>query len=77
MATTDKTLVATEPLFIGRARAHNVGDLVPADNVERNGWTDGVASPTSQKGRAALGLPAEATAAEAKAAAEASTAARP
>ena len=35
--------IATTALFVGTARAHNPGDLVPAENVERNGWSDGVA----------------------------------
>lgn len=30
--------VATEELFVGGVRAHNVGDRVPLDNVDRNGW---------------------------------------
>ena len=33
---------ATEPLFLGRARAHNPGDLVPAKYVEKHGWQDKV-----------------------------------
>lgn len=37
------TFIATEELFVGVARAHNVGDEVPAENVERNGWADKVA----------------------------------
>lgn len=37
------TFIATEPLFIDGVRAHNAGDSVPADNVERNGWQDKVA----------------------------------
>lgn len=36
------TFIATEPLFVGRARAHNPGDEVPAENVEKNGWEDKV-----------------------------------
>lgn len=34
--------IAKEDLFIGRARAHQKGDRVPVDNVERNGWQDKV-----------------------------------
>lgn len=40
----EKTYIATEPLFIGTARAHNPGDVVPADNVERYGWHGQVAA---------------------------------
>lgn len=40
----EKTYIATEPLYVGTARAHNVGDVVPADNVERHGWQDSVAA---------------------------------
>jgi hypothetical protein len=39
-----KDKVATQPLFIGRARAHNVGDVVPAENIEANGWEEKVAT---------------------------------
>jgi hypothetical protein len=39
--------IADEPLFIGIARAHNPGDLVPADHVERYGWRDKVHPPES------------------------------
>jgi hypothetical protein len=34
--------IAKEPLFVGTARAHNVGDVVPDENVEANGWQDSV-----------------------------------
>jgi hypothetical protein len=34
--------VAKEPLFIGLARAHNPGDVIPAEKVERFGWHDKV-----------------------------------
>ncbi len=37
-----KYVVAKDELFVGGVRAHNVGDLVPVDNVERNGWADKV-----------------------------------
>lgn len=40
-----KPLIATAPLYVGGFLAHNVGDEVPADNVERNGWQDSVAKP--------------------------------
>ena len=46
--------IATAPLFIGYARAHNVGDVVPDENVERNGWQDGVAREGSKSATAAL-----------------------
>jgi hypothetical protein len=39
--------IAKEPLFIGRSRAHNAGDQVPAKNVERHGWGDKVVKPGS------------------------------
>lgn len=32
--------IAKQPIFIGRARAHNPGDVVPARNVEKHGWHD-------------------------------------
>lgn len=35
--------VAKEDLYVGIHRAHFAGDLVPEENVERNGWTDLVA----------------------------------
>jgi hypothetical protein len=35
--------IASEPLFVGNARAHNPGDHVPEDNIARNGWEDKVA----------------------------------
>lgn len=50
----ETTYVATEPLFIGTARAHNPGDVVPAENVERYGWQDQVASEGSAAAEAAL-----------------------
>ncbi|MEU9888012.1 hypothetical protein [Sphaerisporangium sp. NPDC051011] len=40
--------IATEPLFIDDnpfARAHNAGDRVPADHVERYGWAGKVRHP--------------------------------
>lgn len=43
MASESKKFVATQPLFIGFARAHNPGDIVPAANVDEHGWQDGVA----------------------------------
>lgn len=48
--------IATEPLFVGLARAHNPGDRVPADNVKRNGWEDGVAREGTKAANDALGL---------------------
>lgn len=29
---------AKKALFLGRHRAHNAGDLVPAKNVKKHGW---------------------------------------
>jgi hypothetical protein len=40
--------IAEQPLFIGGsqfARAHNVGDRVPVEHVERHGWQAGVRLP--------------------------------
>lgn len=38
--------IAEQPLFIGKfGRAHNVGDLVPPEHVERYGWADRVRLP--------------------------------
>jgi len=37
---------ATEALYIGRARAANAGDLVPASHVEKYGW-EGKVEPVS------------------------------
>ena len=36
----EKTYIATQEIFVGTARAHNVGDEVPAENVKANGWED-------------------------------------
>jgi hypothetical protein len=42
-------LVATEDLFIGRARAHLKGDTnVPAENAEKYGWQDKVVGPDTK-----------------------------
>lgn len=35
--------VATVPLYVDGVLAHAPGDFVPPENVERNGWADGVA----------------------------------
>lgn len=40
--------IAVEPLYLDGnqfARAHNVGDRVPADHVEEYGWADKVRHP--------------------------------
>lgn len=50
----EKTYIATEPLFVGTARAHNVGDEVPAENVERNGWKDSVVGSDTKAAKAAV-----------------------
>lgn len=34
----EKTYIAKEDIFFGTARAHNAGDVVPAENVKANGW---------------------------------------
>lgn len=49
-----ETIIAIEALFIGTSRAHNAGDVVPADNVERHGWQDLVARQGTQAAAAAL-----------------------
>ena len=48
--------IATEPLFVGNARAHNPGDVVPDDNVKRNGWESGVARQGTKAASAAQGV---------------------
>jgi len=73
----NETYVATEPLFIGRARAHNAGDVVPFENIGPNGWQDDVVKATTKAGREALGLSEDAAAADVVAAAQASSATRP
>ncbi len=45
--------IATEPLFVGNARAHSPGDVVPDDNVKRNGWESGVARKGTKAANAA------------------------
>lgn len=49
---------AITKLFVGTALAHNPGDLVPVENVEANGWQDGVAGSDSKAAKAAA-KPAE------------------
>lgn len=44
--------VATENLYVGTALAHVAGDLVPADNVEPNGWGSSVANPDTKAAKA-------------------------
>lgn len=46
--------VATQELTIGLHRAHNVGDKVPEENIERNGWGDKVAPVDSAEAREAV-----------------------
>lgn len=48
-----ETFIATEALFIGRSRAHNAGDAVPADNVEKYGWADKVAREGTKAAKSA------------------------
>lgn len=50
----EKTYIATEPIFVGTARAHNVGDEVPAENVKANGWEDSVVGSDTKAGKAAV-----------------------
>jgi hypothetical protein len=45
--------IATEKLYIGTALAHNVGDEVPDENVERNGWQDSVVGAGTKAAKAA------------------------
>lgn len=50
------TYVATQTIYVGGARAFNVGDPVPASHVERGVVTaDQVAKATTKAGRAAAG----------------------
>lgn len=49
VAETGPQLVATTQIKVGEFVAHNVGDEVPAANVEANGWEDFVA-PASADG---------------------------
>jgi len=46
--------IATKPLFVGFARAHNPGDEVPEDNVKANGWEDGVARADTKAAKEAV-----------------------
>ncbi len=40
----EKPFIATVDLFVSTGvRAHRAGEVVPADNGERNGWQDSVA----------------------------------
>jgi hypothetical protein len=48
------TYVATEPLFVGNARAHNPGDPVPEENIAANGWEDSVAKVGTKAAEKAL-----------------------
>lgn len=63
----EKTYIATEPLFVGTARAHNPGDVVPAENVERNGWEDKVATAGTKAAKEAQGAEGEPYSAQAPA----------
>lgn len=47
--------IATAPLFIGRARAANPGDEVPAESVEKYGWQDRVAREGTKAAKAVTG----------------------
>jgi hypothetical protein len=55
------TFIATEPLFVGNARAHNPGDEVPAENVEANGWQDSVVKAGTKAAEKALAEAADVT----------------
>lgn len=50
-------MIATEPLFIGRARAANPGDAVDSETVENNGWGDKVAKEGTKAAQQATGAP--------------------
>lgn len=54
-----KPFIATEPLYVGMARAHSVGDEVPDDNVQRNGWQSGVARAGTKAANEAMGIAEE------------------
>jgi hypothetical protein len=40
---------ATKPLFVGNARAHNIGDLVDSERVQRYGWQKRVEKVSSDE----------------------------
>lgn len=46
--------IATAPIFVGYARAHNVGDVVPEENVKANGWEDLVSREDSKAAKVAV-----------------------
>lgn len=52
-------LIATEPLFIGRARAANPGDVVDPDTVKNNDWGDKVAKAGTKAAKQAQGVTEE------------------
>lgn len=56
-----ENLIATEPLFIGRARAANPGDVIDAQTVENNGWGDKVAKEGTKAAQQATTSTAEPT----------------
>lgn len=48
-------VVAVEDIFTSAGvKAHNKGDMVPVENVERNGWQDFVAKPTTAAAKEVL-----------------------
>lgn len=51
----EKKFIAKEPLFIGRARAFNTGDPVPAGHVEKYDWADKVAREGTKAAQEASG----------------------
>ena len=54
----DKPYIALDDIFIApHIKAHNKGDVVPADNVQRNGWEKLVAHEGTKAAEAAV--PAE------------------
>ena len=58
-----ESLVATQALYVGNARAANVGDLVDAETAKNNGWTEkefGLAKPGTVAANKAQGIEAEA-----------------
>lgn len=48
-------VIALEDLYVpgGFAKAHSKGDQVPVDNVERGGWQDKVAKPSTKAAKEA------------------------